>query len=91
MNREDVGDLLRELAPHVLGTLLRRHGQFDACEEAVQEAMLAATQQWPANGVHLPTRRARRYPSDTTEDEWRSLAPLVPVGGTCSTIGGVSD
>jgi predicted RNA polymerase sigma factor len=31
-----VGDLLRELAPQVLGTLVRRHGQFDACEDAVQ-------------------------------------------------------
>jgi len=46
-----IGDLLRELAPQVLGTLVRRHGQFDACEDAVQEALLAAAQQWPAEGV----------------------------------------
>ncbi len=46
-----IGDLLRELAPRVLGTLVRRHGQFDACEDAVQEALLAATLQWPADGV----------------------------------------
>jgi RNA polymerase sigma factor (sigma-70 family) len=44
-------DLLRELAPQVLGTLVRRHGQFDACEDAVQEALLAAAEQWPAQGV----------------------------------------
>ena len=44
-------DLLRELAPQVLGALVRRHGQFDACEDAVQEALLAASQQWPADGV----------------------------------------
>ena len=35
-----IEDLLRELAPQVLGALVRRHGQFDACEDAVQEALL---------------------------------------------------
>ena len=44
-------DLLRELAPQVLGVLTRRHGQFDACEDAVQEALLAATVRWPAQDV----------------------------------------
>jgi RNA polymerase sigma factor (sigma-70 family) len=43
--------LLRELAPQVLGALVRRHGQFDACEDAVQEALLAAAVQWPIEGV----------------------------------------
>ncbi|HET6988615.1 MAG TPA: DUF6596 domain-containing protein [Kribbella sp.] len=43
--------LLRELAPQVLGFLARRHGQFDLCEDAVQEALLAASTQWPAEGV----------------------------------------
>jgi len=46
-----IGDLLRQLAPQVLGTLVRRHGQFDACEDAVQEALLAAALQWPAEGA----------------------------------------
>ncbi|WP_328471973.1 RNA polymerase sigma factor [Actinoplanes sp. NBC_00393] len=45
------GDLLRELAPQVLGVLVRRHGQFEGCEDAVQEAVLAASVQWPAEGV----------------------------------------
>jgi RNA polymerase sigma factor (sigma-70 family) len=44
-------DLLRELTPQVLGTLVRRHGQFEDCEDAVQEAVLAATVQWPAEGM----------------------------------------
>jgi RNA polymerase sigma factor (sigma-70 family) len=44
-------DLLRELAPQVLGMLARRYGQFDAAEDAVQEALLAAAQQWPVAGV----------------------------------------
>jgi len=46
----DVGDLLRELAPQVLGSLVRRYGQFDLCEDATQEALLAAATQWPAEG-----------------------------------------
>jgi RNA polymerase sigma factor (sigma-70 family) len=47
----EVEGLLRELAPQVLGALVRRHGQFDACEDATQEALLAAAQQWPADGL----------------------------------------
>ena len=43
--------LLRELAPQVLGVLVRRYGQFDAAEDAVQEALLAASTQWPREGV----------------------------------------
>src|ERR1700735_1864273 len=46
-----IEDLLRELTPQVLGALVRRHGQFEGCEDAVQEAVLAATVQWPAEGV----------------------------------------
>jgi predicted RNA polymerase sigma factor len=46
-----VEDLLRELAPQVLAALARRNGDFAACEDAVQEALLAAAQQWPASGV----------------------------------------
>ena len=49
--RAAVEDLLRECAPRVLATLVRRHGHFDACEDAVQEALLAAARQWPADGV----------------------------------------
>jgi RNA polymerase sigma factor (sigma-70 family) len=43
--------LLRELAPEVLGALVRRYGGFDTCEDAVQEALLAAAVQWPKDGV----------------------------------------
>jgi RNA polymerase sigma factor (sigma-70 family) len=46
-----VEDLLRALAPQVLGALVRRYARFDACEDAVQEALLAAAVQWPAEGV----------------------------------------
>jgi RNA polymerase sigma factor (sigma-70 family) len=46
-----VEGLLRHLAPQVLAVLARRYGQFDACEDAVQDALLAASQQWPEQGV----------------------------------------
>jgi RNA polymerase sigma factor (sigma-70 family) len=45
------GDLLRELSPQVLGALVRRYGRFDAAEDAVQEALIAAAQQWPLTGT----------------------------------------
>jgi DNA-directed RNA polymerase specialized sigma24 family protein len=35
----------------VLGALVRRHGRFDACEDAVQAAPLAASVQWPEHGI----------------------------------------
>ncbi|MBB5791953.1 RNA polymerase sigma factor (sigma-70 family) [Jiangella mangrovi] len=46
-----VEDLLREQAPQVLGALVRRYGHFDAAEDAVQDALLAAAVQWPDAGV----------------------------------------
>lgn len=44
-------DLLRDLAPQVLGALVRRYGHFDAAEDAVQEGLLAAVTQWPRDGL----------------------------------------
>jgi RNA polymerase sigma factor (sigma-70 family) len=72
-NPTRIEDLLRELAPQVLGALVRRHRRFDACEDAVQEALLAASQRWPEEGVPddprswLVTVANRRV-----VDEWRS-------------------
>jgi len=43
--------LLRDLAPQVLGVVARRHGDFAAAEDAVQEALIAAAVQWPAKGI----------------------------------------
>jgi predicted RNA polymerase sigma factor len=43
--------LLRELTPQVLGTVVRRFGDFAAAEDAVQEASLAAARQRPHDGL----------------------------------------
>jgi RNA polymerase sigma factor (sigma-70 family) len=42
--------LLRELAPQVLGAVIRRFRDFAGAEDAVQEALLAASLQWPREG-----------------------------------------
>jgi len=71
----EVEDLLRELAPQVLAALVRRCGDFADAEDAVQEALLAAATQWPAEGVPgnprgwLVTVAARRL-----SDIWRADA-----------------
>ncbi|WP_410786796.1 RNA polymerase sigma factor [Kribbella sp. C-35] len=44
-------ELWRSLTPQVLGALVRRYGHFETCEDAVQEALLVAAQQWPEQGV----------------------------------------
>lgn len=74
MNAEHrIEDLLRELAPQVLGTLVRRHGQFASCEDAVQEALLAAALQWPTEGVpNRPRSWLLTVASRSLVDEWRS-------------------
>ena len=67
-----IEDLLRELAPQVLGALVRRHGQFDACEDAVQEALLAASQQWAEKGVpDNPRSWLIAVASRRLVDQWR--------------------
>ncbi|MCW2887594.1 MAG: hypothetical protein QOE54_3824 [Streptosporangiaceae bacterium] len=47
----EVEDLLRRLAPQVLGAVVRRYGHFDTAEDAAQEALLAAATQWPKDGI----------------------------------------
>ncbi|MBG0820988.1 sigma-70 family RNA polymerase sigma factor [Planomonospora sp. ID91781] len=51
MTASAIEDLLRELTPQVLSALARRYGRFEECEDAVQEAVLAAAVQWPAEGL----------------------------------------
>ena len=51
VNERGIESLLRGSTPTVLGVLVRRHGGFDLCEDAVQEALLAAAKSWPMDGV----------------------------------------
>ncbi|MGI9207417.1 MAG: sigma factor, partial [Rhodococcus sp. (in: high G+C Gram-positive bacteria)] len=44
-------DVWRRETPHILAALIRRYGDFAACEDAVQEALIEASRQWPARGV----------------------------------------
>ena len=65
---------VRRLAPEVLGNLVRRYGHFDECEDAVQEALVAAAVQWPVEGrpasakAWLLTVSARRLASRLRSD-----------------------
>jgi RNA polymerase sigma factor (sigma-70 family) len=90
MTAPAIEDLLRELTPQVLGALVRRHGQFESCQDAVQEAVLAAAVQWPAEGVPasprgwLVTVASRRLIDQLRSDHARreresaAAAELVP-------------
>jgi RNA polymerase sigma factor (sigma-70 family) len=83
--RTDAGteDLLRELAPQVLGVLVRRYGQFEECEDAVQEAVIAAAATWPAGGVPdgprgwLITVASRRFIDQVRSDRARRARELT--------------
>jgi predicted RNA polymerase sigma factor len=70
-------DLWRQCAPQVLSRLVARWGQFDACEDAVQEALVAAAWQWPESGVPdnpygwLLTVATRRVTDEVRRDSAR--------------------
>jgi RNA polymerase sigma factor (sigma-70 family) len=72
-----VEDLLRQFAPQVLGSLVRRYGHFDLAEDAVQEALLAAALQWPEQGIPenprgwLITVAVRRLTDELRKDQAR--------------------
>ena len=66
-------DLWRGCAPQVLAALVRRYGDFDTAEDALQEALLAAAKQWPADGVpDNPTSWLISVASRRLIDQWRS-------------------
>ena len=75
-----VEDLLRGLAPQVLGALVRRYRRFDAAEDAVQEALLAAAVHWPGDGVPENPRgvadHGRLAPADRRAAQ-RAVAPAA--------------
>ncbi len=81
-------DLLREAAPRVLAAVVRRFGDFGDSEDAVQEAMIAASTQWPAQGapenpvgwlIHVASRRMTdRIRSETARRGREDLAAADP-------------
>jgi len=90
-----IEQLLRELAPAVLGTVARRYQGFELCEDAVQEALLAASRQWPVEGVPenpkgwLVTAASRRWietwRSDTARRRREEMATRAPVAADAPT------
>ena len=86
---------VRRLVPEVLGVLMRRYGHFDACEDAVQEALVAAAAQWPTEGWPsnprgwLVTVASRRLTDQLRSDAARrrreevdaARTPPPPAGG----------
>jgi RNA polymerase sigma factor (sigma-70 family) len=67
-----IEDLLRLHAPQVLGALTRKYGQFDACEDATQLALLAASEQWPHGIPDNPRSWLLTVASRRLVDEWRA-------------------
>jgi RNA polymerase sigma factor (sigma-70 family) len=65
---------LRDAAPSALAVLVRRYGDFAACEDAMQEALIAASAQWPVEGVPDSPRAwlvrvaSRRYIDEVRSD-----------------------
>jgi RNA polymerase sigma factor (sigma-70 family) len=79
-------DLLRRLAPQVLAALVRRYRDFEAAEDATQEALLAAATRWSVDGVPerpdawLITVAARKLTDQLrSEQASRRRAAQVPV------------
>ncbi|GAA4792134.1 sigma factor-like helix-turn-helix DNA-binding protein [Actinomycetospora chlora] len=99
---EPVETALRELAPAVLGVLVRRHRDFDACEDALQDALLAASRSWPVDGrpanptgwlVTTATRRlVETWRRDAarrrreSDDAARAVPPGDPAPGRDDTL-----
>ena len=102
MTRPDVEDLLRRLAPQVLGVVVRKCGDFDAAEDALQEALLAAALHWPRDGMPdnpagwLVTTAVRKMTDQVRSDvarrrreETTAREPAVPdqaVAGSDDTL-----
>ena len=90
----DVEDLPRLHAPQVLGALVRRYGHFEAVEDAVHEALLAAAGQWPSAGVPDNPRGwlikvASRRLTDVlrSEEAWRAREERAAALTSCLATG----
>jgi RNA polymerase sigma factor (sigma-70 family) len=90
-------DLLRELAPQVLGALTRRSGDFAAAEDAVQEALIAAVRQWPRDGLPDNPRgwliavASRRLTDEVRSDAARRKRETSPLLGPAALVAPAAD
>ena len=72
---------------------MRRYGHFDVCEDAVQEALLAASVQWPDGGLPdspkawLITVASRRLTDELRSDGARRRREETSVLGAPSAVG----
>jgi len=80
--------LLRELAPQVLGAVIRRFRDFAAAEDAVQEAFIAAAVQWPREGfpenprawlIQVASRRMTDYQRSELARRHRETAAAMQI------------
>ncbi len=88
--------LLRELAPRVLGAVIRRFRDFAAAEDAVQEALVAAATQWPREGVpenprawliQVGSRRMTDYVRSELARRRRETAAALQLGHVARAAG----
>jgi RNA polymerase sigma factor (sigma-70 family) len=99
MAEDDDLALVRRLAPEVLAMLVRRYGHFDACEDAVQEALVAASVQWPAGSrpaspkAWLITVASRRLIDELRRDEARRRreGSAASIAGSDTVTGPAAD
>jgi RNA polymerase sigma factor (sigma-70 family) len=79
--------LLRDLAPQILGSIVRRFGDFAAAEDAVQDALFAAATQWPMDRVpdhphawliRVATRRMIDQQRSDSARRQRETAAAIP-------------
>ena len=97
---EHAEHLLRELAPQVLGTVIRRFRDFATAEDAVQEALMAAAVQWPHEGVpdnprawliQVATRRMTDYVRSDVARRQRETAAALEAEQLAPSVDVTSD
>ena len=73
MSESGLDAVWRACAPRVLAALVRRYGDFDSAEDALQEALLAGSRQWPESGVpNDPAAWLIAVASRRLVDQWRA-------------------
>jgi RNA polymerase sigma factor (sigma-70 family) len=74
VHEDQVSELVRTLAPQVLGVLVRRGADFATAEDAVQEALIEAARHWPDSPPDEPKAWLLRVAGRKLIDAQRSEA-----------------